>query len=67
MINARASSPNKFGGVLVDCNIVLSNSIPYAAQQFGFALYDALAKSQDRLANQSGFVIDKNSIRFNSK
>lgn len=52
---------------MVDCQIILSDSITYAAQQFGIALYDSLFKSAERLANQANFIIDKNSIRFNSK
>lgn len=60
-------SENRPSGVIIDCNIVLSESIAYAAQQFGIALYDSLAKSHERLANQPGYIIDKNSIRFNSK
>lgn len=52
---------------MVDCNIILSDSIAYAAQQFGIALYDSLAKNHERLANQPNYLIDKNSIRFNSK
>lgn len=52
---------------MVDCNIVLSDSIVYAAQLFGVALYDSLAKSGEKLANQASFIVDKNSIRFNSK
>ena len=51
----------------MDCNIILSDSIAYAAQLFGVALYNSLIKSNERLANQASFVIDKNSIRFNSK
>lgn len=46
---------------------MLTESIAYAAQQFGIALYDSLTKSQERLANQVNYIIDKNSIRFNSK
>lgn len=52
---------------MVDCNIILNESIAYAAQQFGIALYDSLSRSQERLANQANYIIDKNSIRFNSK
>lgn len=55
------------GGILVECNIVLAESITYAAQQFGIALYDSLTKSNERLANQQSYLIDKNSIKFNSK
>lgn len=54
-------------GIIVDCNIILRDSIAYAAQLFGVALYDSLAKSNEKLANQASFIIDKNSIRFNSK
>ena len=61
------SSPNPTGGVIVDCSILLSESITYAAQQFGIALYESLSKSHERLANQANYVIDKTSIRFNSK
>lgn len=52
---------------MVDCNIILNESIAYAAQQFGLALYVSLSRSQDRLANQVNYIIDKNSIRFSSK
>lgn len=60
-------SEKRPSGLIVDCKIVLSESIAYAAQQFGLALYDSLAKSHERLANQAGYIIDKTSIRFNSK
>lgn len=62
-----AYSPNSTSGIIVECNIVLSESITSAAQQFGLALYDSLLKSHGRLANQPGYIIDRNSIKFNSK
>lgn len=66
--NDNNNSPNKAGtGILVECNIVLSESIAYAAQQFGIALYESLQRSNERLANLAGYLIDKNSIKFNSK
>lgn len=51
---------------MVDCNIVLSESIAAAAQQFGLALYESLVRSHERLANQN-YIVDKTSIAFNSK
>lgn len=62
-----SNRPNQPSGIIIDCNIVLSDSIAYAAQQFGIALYESLTKSHERLANQPNYIIDKSSIRFNSK
>lgn len=51
----------------MNCNIILSESIPSAAQQFGLALYNSLGASQELLAGQAGYLIDKNSIKLNCK
>lgn len=52
---------------MVNCNIILSESIAYAAQQFGLALYNSLGNSRELLAGQTGYLIDKNSIKLNCK
>lgn len=67
LTNTTTCRPNRAGGIIVDYNIVLANSIGWAAQQFGYALANSLGMTNYRLANQQQFVIELNSIKFNGK
>lgn len=64
----RNNRPSQTGsGIVVNCNIILNESVGYAAQQFGLALYMSLSGSRELLAGQTGYLIDKNSIKLNCK